>query len=93
MNQNWLNDQRLEQIGWDKRTFLLNWIKENSYKKKEDLIPAMMALNATMQKKNLSFTEEEQKIFNEIILDAMTPAERQKVQMLQQMLPKDADII
>ncbi|MDD5948483.1 MAG: hypothetical protein PUC39_01955 [Lachnospiraceae bacterium] len=86
MNQNWLNDQRLEQIGWDKRTFLLNWIKENSYKKKEDLIPAMMALNATMQKKNLSFTEEEQKIFNEIILDAMTPAERQKVQMLQQML-------
>lgn len=86
MNQNWLNDQRLEQIGWDKRTFLLNWIKENSYKKKEDLIPAMMALNATMQKKNLSFTKEEQKIFNEIILDAMTPAERQKVQMLQQML-------
>ena len=86
MNQNWLNDQRLEQIGWDKRTFLLNWIKENSYKKKEYLIPAMMALNATMQKKNLSFTEEEQKIFNEIILDAMTPAERQKVQMLQQML-------
>lgn len=88
MNQNWLNDQRLEQIGWDKRTFLLNWIKENSYKKKEDLIPAMMALNATMQKKNLSFTEEEQKIFNEIILDAMTPAERQKVQMLQQMLSR-----
>lgn len=89
MNQNWLNDQRLNQISWDKRTFLLNWIKENSYKKKEELLPAMMALNATMQRKNLHFTKEEQEIFNEIILDAMTPAEKQRVQMLQQMLSQN----
>lgn len=49
----------------------------------------MMALNATMQRKNLHFTKEEQEIFNEIILDAMTPAEKQRVQMLQQMLSQN----
>jgi hypothetical protein len=88
MNQNWLNDARLEQISWDKRTFLVNWLKDNAYKKKEDLLPAMLSLTSTMNAKHLSLTPDEQRILSAVIQDAMSPAERQQYQMIQNLLQK-----
>lgn len=88
MNPNWLNDQRLNQIGWDKRTFLMNWVKEHSGLGKNEMLSSMMALSSSLQQKNLNFSKEESAILNQILLDAMSPAEKQRLELLQTLLKK-----
>lgn len=88
MNPNWLNDQRLNQIGWDKRTFLMNWVKEHSGLKQNEMMSSMMALSNALQQKNLNFSKEESELLNQILLDAMSPAEKQRLELLQTLLKK-----
>ncbi|MBO4997091.1 MAG: hypothetical protein J6D02_03725 [Lachnospira sp.] len=88
MNPNWLNDQRLNQIGWDKRTFLMNWVKEHSGLGQNEMLSSMMALSSSLQQKNLNFSKEESAILNQILLDAMSPAEKQRLELLQTLLKK-----
>ena len=88
MNQNWQTDERLNQISWDKRTFLMNWMKEQQANSNgpEQMLASVLALNQTLNNKNMTFTKEEQSILSEILFDALSPAERQRYILIRQML-------
>ncbi len=88
MNQNWLNDQRLNDISWDKRTFLLNFMKEHKYNSKEEFIPLMMLFHSNMQNRNLQFTKEEQALLLDIMTDAMSPNEKQQFSRIMELLKR-----
>ena len=48
----------------------------------EMMLPKIMGINRELGKRNLSFTKEESRLLINILKESMTPAERQKVDML-----------
>ena len=89
MNLNWQNDERFQKIGWEKRTFLINWMKEHGPGNNNmQLMSLVMSLNQAIKQKNLDFTAQENELLNELFFDSMTPAEKQRFQMLQALMKK-----
>lgn len=48
----------------------------------EMMLPRVMNINKELNKRNLSFTKDESRLLINILKENMTPAERQKVDML-----------
>ena len=59
---------------------IINEIKEQSkYQSAEELLPQ---INQELKRRNLSFTKEESALLLEAMEESMSPAERQKFQMI-----------
>lgn len=54
----------------------------------EMMLPKIMNINGELKKRGLSFTKEESHLLIEILKESLSPAERQKVDMLMKFLSK-----
>lgn len=54
----------------------------------EMMLPKIMGINKELSKRNLNFTKEESRLLIAILKEKMTPAERQKVDMLMSFLSR-----
>lgn len=62
---------------------IINEIKEQSkYQSAEELLPQILQINQELKRRNLSFTKEESALLLEAMEESMSPAERQKFQMI-----------
>lgn len=86
MNPNWTNNPKLNQIAWDKRTFLQNFITKNKHSNMEELLPLILSLKQSMRKQNMSFTKEEEAILSEVLLENLSPQEKKSFELLKNMM-------
>ena len=62
---------------------IINEIKEQSkYQSAEELLPQILQINQELKRRNLSFTKEESALLLEAMEESMSPAERQKFQII-----------
>lgn len=88
MNQNWLNDSRLQQFPEKKREFLISWIQKNSGKTGNELVSSFLSFNTLLKKQQLTFTSEEKNVLMQIILDSMSVEEKQRFSAILSLLNK-----
>lgn len=76
------SDSRLSNISPIKLK-IINEIREQSkHRKMEELLPEIMKINQELSKRNMNFTREETGLLLEVIEESLSPADRQKFQML-----------
>lgn len=56
--------------------------KNNQHTSPETMLPKILSINKELTKRNLNFTKEETTLLINIMKENMSPAERQKVDML-----------
>mgnify|MGYP000549183516 CR=1 FL=1 len=59
---------------------IINEIKE--HQSAEELLPQILQINQELKRRNLSFTKEESALLLEAMEESMSPAERQKFQII-----------
>ena len=72
----------LQNINPVKLQILADVIKTNQGKRPEVIISQLMNINQELMKRNMTFTSNETNIIIELLMQDMSPAERQKVNML-----------
>ena len=56
--------------------------EQSKYQYAEELLPQILQINQELKRRNLSFTKEESALLLEAMEESMSPAERQKFQMI-----------
>lgn len=65
-----------------KQQIIREVVKNNQYTSPEAMLPKILSINKELTKRNLNFTKEETNLLISIMKENMSPAERQKVDML-----------
>lgn len=66
---------------------IINEIREQSkYQSMEEMLPQIMQINQELKRRNMSFTQEESSLLMDALAESMSPAERQKIQMIKSMM-------
>lgn len=86
MNQEWLNSPEFKGLPPVKQALLKALITEGAGKSPEELIPAFLKAGTELNKRGMSFTNQENSLLMAALMESMTPAEKQKLQMMQQIL-------
>ncbi|MEG1888346.1 MAG: hypothetical protein RR491_02360 [Lachnospiraceae bacterium] len=77
-----LNNPALENIPPEKLKFLLEFASQNKANSTKDMMPLLMAANASAKKNKLDFSKDETALIVEIMKQTMTKEERGKVDMV-----------
>lgn len=86
MDNSWLKDPVVERMDPRKRQVLINLVKEVEGKNMNQGIAALMSANRELSSQGLSFTSEETNILIKRITENLSPQEKQKAQMVMQMM-------
>ncbi len=78
----WKNDPRLANMDPVKLQYIETLAKQLSSQSKEQLLPALLSLQADAKKKRISFTDAETELLVSIITANMPPDEKKKIEML-----------
>ena len=78
----WKNDPRLANMDPFKLQYIETLAKQLSSQSKEQLLPALLSLQADARKSNISFTDQETTLLISIITSGMPPDEKKKIEML-----------
>lgn len=81
-----MNRDRLRSIPSNKLKIILDIIEASKGKGSDAIMPLLMQANQTMQQQGLSFTPEESALILELLKEDMSPAEIQKLNMMQSIL-------
>ena len=66
---------------------IINEIREQSrYHSAEEMLPQILQINQELKRRDLSFTKEESALLLEAMEESMSPAERQKFQLLKSIM-------
>lgn len=84
MNLN--TDPRLNSMHPLKREILLRLSHTQADMTPEQMLPQLMEINSELKKRRLSFTREESDVVFDILTENMTPAEKQKLNMIRTMI-------
>ncbi|MBO5261113.1 MAG: hypothetical protein J6A82_02490 [Coprococcus sp.] len=79
-------DPRLNNMHPLKREILFRLSHTSTNLSPEELLPQVMKINQELHKRNLSFTKEESDIVIDILTENMSPAEKQKINMIRSMI-------
>ena len=79
-------DPRLNNMHPLKREILFRLSHTSTNLSPEELLPQIMKINQELHKRNLSFTKEESDIVIDILTENMSPAEKQKINMIRSMI-------
>ncbi len=83
MNQDWLNSKEFKALPPMKQALLKAFLIEGKGKSPEELLPAFMKANSELNKRGTPFTNQESNMIISVLKESMSPAERQKLEMLQ----------
>ncbi len=86
MNQEWLNSKEFKALPPMKQALLRALLTEGTGKPTEEVLPAFMKANSELNKRGMGFTDAEQTLLMEAMMQSMSPAEKQKFAMLQSMM-------
>ena len=86
MNQDWLNSNEFKGLPPVKQALLKALIKEGAGKSPEELLPAFLKAGKELNKRGMSFTNQETALLMSALMESMSPAERKKFEMMQQIM-------
>lgn len=86
MNQEWLNSPEFKGLPPMKQALLKALITEGAGKSPEELVPAFLKANNELNKRGMSFTSQESSLLMTALMESMSPAEKKKFEMMQQIL-------
>jgi hypothetical protein len=84
----WINHPAMKNIDARKLAILVDLANEAEGKPVDKALPLLVKSNAKMKAMGLSFTSDESDLMIEILTKDMSPAEKQKLEMIKKMLPK-----
>lgn len=84
-NFTWMNHPAMKNIDARKLTILMELANEAEGKSQDKLVPLLIKANAKLKSMNLNFTKEENDLLVDILTKDMSPAEKQKVEMIKKM--------
>jgi hypothetical protein len=71
-----------------KQQLIIELVQSSKNTPLEKMLPKIMSINQGLNKRNMSFTKEESQLLINILKENMTPDQRQKVDMLMNLLPR-----
>lgn len=80
------NDPRLQSIDPMKLKIIMEISRKSKSKPLEQLLPEIMKINNELNRRNKSFTKSESDLLLEIIEESLSPAERQRFNMIKSYL-------
>lgn len=78
MEKDWMNDPRVSNISPAKRALLESLIQNSKGKKQKDLLPFMTSAMNEAKQQNLSLTKDEASLLIEVLMENLTPDEKDK---------------
>lgn len=78
MEKDWMNDPRVRNISPAKRALLESLIQNSKGKKQKDLLPFMTSAMNEAKRRNLSLTSDEASLLIEVLMENLTPDEKEK---------------
>lgn len=83
MEQNdWRCDPRLKDMNPEKLNYVQDFAKRIRNSQKDQILPAFLALQADLNRKNIRFSDAETDLLVTILTDGMPPEEKKKLEML-----------
>lgn len=86
MNQEWLNSTEFKGLPPMKQALLKALITEGAGKNPEELLTAFLKANTELTKRGMNFTNQETSLLMSALMESMSPAEKKKFQMMQQIM-------
>lgn len=87
MNTDWINHPAMKNIHPAKKQILLELSKNSKNASMDKLLPLMMSANTKLKSQGLNFSQQESDLIIDILSANLSPAERQKFEMLKKMMP------
>jgi len=87
-NHNWFNHPAMKDIDARKLAILVDLANEAEGLSVDKALPLLIKTNAKMKALGLTFTPNETELLVEILSTDMSPADKQKLEMLKKMIPK-----
>ncbi len=84
----WINHPAMKNIDARKLAILVDLANEAEGKSAEKALPLLIKANAKMKALGLTFSQEESNLMVEILTKDMTPADKQKLEMIKKMIAK-----
>lgn len=81
-----MNRELLRQISQAKLRILLELMEESKGKGPDSMMTLLLQANQKMQQQGLQFTSDESKLVLDMLKETMSPAEVQRIEMMQSML-------
>lgn len=88
-NLAWMNHPALKNIDPRKLAILVELANEAEGKPADKALPLVIKANAQLKALGLTFTPEEADLMVDILTKDMSPAEKQKVEMIKRLIPKN----
>ena len=82
MEKDWMNDPRVNNISPAKRALLESLIQNSKGKKQKDLLPFLTSAMNEAKRQNLSLTSDEATLLIEVLMENLTPNEKEKATQL-----------
>ncbi|MCM1272992.1 MAG: hypothetical protein NC225_02995 [Clostridium sp.] len=76
------NNPKLKNIDPMKIKIIMEIKEQSKYKSMEELLPEIMKINQELNRRQMSFTKNESELLLDAIEESLSPAERQKFQMI-----------
>ncbi len=84
----WINHPAMKNIDARKLAVLVDLANEAEGKSADKALPVLIKANAKMKALGLSFTQDETNLLIEILTKDMSPADKQKLEMIKKMIAK-----
>lgn len=85
----WMSHPAMKNIDARKMAILIELANESEGKPADKSLPLIMKANAQLKAMGLTFSNEEADLMVDILTKDMSPAEKQKVDMIKKMMPKN----
>lgn len=87
-NLDWINHPAMKNIDARKLAILVDLANEAEGKPADKALPLLIKANAKMKTLGLTFTQEETDLMVEILTKDMSPAEKQKLEVIKKLISK-----
>ena len=81
-NSDFIHNSRLSNIDPIKLKIIMEIREKSKNKSGEELLPEIMKINQELNRRNMNFTKNESEILMDVIEESLSPADRQKFNML-----------
>lgn len=90
MNDHWKKDPRLKTMNQEKIKFLSDFADQLSAAPKDQLLPRLLTLTSEAGSRQISFSDEETGLLTDILIQYLSPQDRQRFDMLRMLSQKMA---
>jgi hypothetical protein len=85
----WMDHPAVKEMNPAKLAILLSFADNATGKTPEKILPLLMQANSQLKSQDLTFTKEEQELLIDILSKDMSPAEKQRIEMVKKMIARN----